>query len=255
MSMDTDTNENRLFSDPELAQFYDLDNSWSTADLDYCFGLAQGARNVLDLGCGTGLLMSRLANQCMAVGVDPASAMLEIAGQQPNGDRVRWIEADARALQLDQRFDLIVLTGHAFQVFLSEQDQRAVLQTIAQHLTPQGQFIFDTRNPPAQAWATWTPELTKRTLAHPQLGNIEAWEDASCDQASGIVTYHTHYLSTSEQRHVSAVSKIRFTPKDQIATLLGEAGLVVETWLGDWSGNDYTTASPDIIPVGALHRS
>ncbi len=70
--------DDRLYSDPDLARFYDLDNEWS-ADLDYCAGMASDARSVLDLGCGTGLLLSRLANGRTAVGVDPAGAMLEVA--------------------------------------------------------------------------------------------------------------------------------------------------------------------------------
>ena len=45
--------EDRLYSDGDLAQFYDLDNGWGP-DLSYCGKLAKDAGSVLNLGCGTG---------------------------------------------------------------------------------------------------------------------------------------------------------------------------------------------------------
>lgn len=243
--------DDRLYSNPGLAQFYDLDNGWG-AGFDYCLGLAQGAGSVLDLGCGTGLLLSQLAGECIAVGADPAGAMIEIARRRPGGDRVTWIVADATELQLDQRFDLIVLTGHAFQVFLTEAKQRAVIATIARHLSPTGRFIFDSRNPAIKAWRNWTPELSRRSFDHPELGRIEAWSEAGQDAATGIVTYQTHYRISLTRQHFSAASQISFTPKNRIAALLDEAGLTVDAWLGDWQGNAYIDGSADIIPIGRL---
>src|SRR3546814_11044136 len=118
-------------------------NSWG-ADFYFCAGLAAEAKSVLDLGCGTGELAAGLADGRQVVGVDPAAAMLEVAQRRPGGDKVEWIEADARGVRLGRRFDLILLTGHAFQVFLTRADQAAVLRTIAQPLSPRGRFVFDT---------------------------------------------------------------------------------------------------------------
>ena len=139
-----------LYNDPGLAQFYDLENGWGL-DFDYCLQLADEARAVLDLGCGTGQLAASLADGRTVVGVDPAAAMLDIARHRHGGRKVTWVEADARRVRLDRRFDLVLLTGHAYQVFLSDEDQQAVLSTIAEHLAPGGRFVFDTRNPAARA--------------------------------------------------------------------------------------------------------
>ncbi|HTE82339.1 MAG TPA: class I SAM-dependent methyltransferase, partial [Reyranella sp.] len=155
----------RLYGDPDLAQFYDLENGWAE-DLDHCRNLAEDCASVLDLGCGTGLFAASL-RQCDVVGVDPAAAMLDIAAKRPDGDRVQWIQGDARTVRLDRRFDLVVLTGHAFQVFLSDEDRAAVLRTIAAHLAPEGRFIFDSRNPDFRQWRAWTPANSKRQIEHP----------------------------------------------------------------------------------------
>lgn len=241
----------RLYCDPHLAQFYDLDNGWHPG-LDYFLKSAGRANSILDLGCGTGLFLSRIPKPHLATGVDPAGAMLEIARQQQNGGKVNWIEADARTLRIDARFELIVLTGHAFQVFLTHEDQRAVLKTIATHLAPGGTFVFDTRNPGAQEWRSWTPDQTRHGIEHPRLGPITTWNDVEYDEKTAVVTYETHYQVASNDRHFSAESKIKFAPQDQLAGLIDSAGLTVETWHGDWHGNEFSAASPEIILMGHL---
>jgi len=83
--------EDRLYDDPELVQFYDLENGWR-ADFDLCARLAADARSVLDLGSGTGELAAGIAQRypdCTVTGADPAAAMLEIAGRRPGGPASR----------------------------------------------------------------------------------------------------------------------------------------------------------------------
>jgi SAM-dependent methyltransferase len=238
-----------LYDDPELAGFYDHDNE-ARADFEYCLRLAAGARSVLDLGCGTGQLAAALAEGRSVAGIDPAGGMLDIARKRPGGQRVEWIQADARKIRLDRRFDLVVLTGHAFQVFLTSDDQAAVLRTIAHHLTPSGRFIFDTRNPAAKEWLEWGPEASLRFIAHPEFGQVKAWNTAAYDPAIRVVTYETHYEIPDAGRRFSAASRIAFPTKDSLAELIEEAGLATDRWLGDWQGNGFTPEAREIIPIG-----
>ena len=85
-----------LYDDPALAGFYDWDNPW-TSDFDWFLSLVEGARSVLDLGCGTGIFSAALAARgAEVVGVDPAGPMLAIARARKGGERVTWVQADAR---------------------------------------------------------------------------------------------------------------------------------------------------------------
>lgn len=246
--------EDRLYRDPQLADFYDLENTWGKDD-EFCRSLATGASSILDLGCGTGRLAAGLAsNGCAVVGVDPAAAMLNVARSKPSGNLVSWIEGDAREVRLGRRFGLVLLTGHAFQVFLNSADQEAVLNTIAEHLAPNGRFIFDTRNPVAEEWREWCREESQRKLHHPLYGEVEAWNTAQHDQVTGNVVYQTHYLVTATGQLFSADSCIHFTPQPQLAALITESGLKVDQWLGDWSGTRFTPNSPEIIPFGRLRK-
>ncbi|WP_303978465.1 bifunctional 2-polyprenyl-6-hydroxyphenol methylase/3-demethylubiquinol 3-O-methyltransferase UbiG [Dongia mobilis] len=249
--MTTSPGSDALYHDPRLADFYDIDNGWAD-DTRMCLDLAREAGSVLDFGCGTGLLAAACAERgARVVGVDPAAAMLAIAAARPGGDRVTWVEGDGRTLRLDQRFDLIVMTGHAFQCLLTDADQLALLKTIAEHLAPQGRFIFDSRNPRGREWLEWGPHDSRRMVDHPRYGAVESWNDFAHDPATGIVTYDTYYRLPNGEL-LAAKSQIRFTSKEYIAALVDENGLTVDRWLGGWQGSDFVPESKEVIPLGRL---
>ena len=240
-----------LYHDPRLADFYDLDNGWYD-DTRTCLKLSEGVASVLDLGCGTGLLASAIAERGARVtGVDPAPAMLDIARKRPGGDRVTWIEGDGRSVRLNDRFDFILMTGHAFQCLLTDEDQLALLKTIAAHLTPTGRFIFDSRNPKGREWLEWSPKESHRFVEHPKHGKVESWNDYAYDEPTGVVTYGTYYRLGNGDL-LAAKSQIRFGPQPRLAELIAEAGLTVDRWMGDWQGGDYTADAKEIIPLGRL---
>ena len=243
--------EDRLYADPRLVQFYDLENERGP-DFTFCLEFAETAASVLDLGCGTGQLAANLAGTRAVTGVDPAGAMLDVARGRPGGDRAVWVQADARDVRLGKRFDLVVLTGHAFQVFLTDADRSAVLKTIASHLGPEGRFIFDTRNPAVEEWREWVPEASRRLVKHPEFGDVLSWNDVAHDAATGIVTYGTFYELEPGGVTLTAASRIAFPSKDSLLPLLDAAGLAVDEWLGDWTGQSWTPSSPEIIPIGRL---
>jgi SAM-dependent methyltransferase len=186
--------QDTLFEDPDLVQFYDAENGWGD-DTRYCLRLAGDARSVLDLGCGTGLLAAALGPGREVWGVDPAGAMLAVARARQGGSAVTWVEADGRTVRLGRRFDLVVMTGHAFQCLLTDADQRALCETIAAHLAPGGRFIFDSRNPAREEWREWVPEHSRRAFDLPGLGRVSAWNDVVFDPASGVASYDTIYRS------------------------------------------------------------
>lgn len=244
--------EDQFYRDPWFAQFYDCNFRSDRHDFEFCTQLAATAASVLDLGCGTGTLLAQLSDGRVVSGVDPAGAMLDIARQRSGGERVTWIEADARTVRLDQQFDLVLLTGHAFQVFLTSEDQAAVLETIACHLSPDGRFVFDTRNPLQQAWKNWIPEKSRERIDHPDHGPVEAWNDAVYDPETEIVTYVTHYRIIDTGKKHSAESQIAFPARTRVAELIAAAGLGVDQWYGDWQGHPLRDDRPDIIPLGHL---
>ncbi len=243
--------EDPLYEDAALARFYDLDVEWG-ADRDFCLDLARGAGSVLDLGCGTGALALRIAAETDATvtALDPAAAMLDIARSRKGAERLDWVQADARRADLGRSYDLILMTGHAFQVFLTSDDRARCLATIARHLAPGGRFIFDSRNPRLREWEDWRPDLSRRILNDPQIGQVEAWNDVCWDATYRIVTYETVYRTSVDGREYRATSRIAFPDLDELTSQIAEAGLEVERWFGDWSGGQVDAESPELIPYG-----
>jgi SAM-dependent methyltransferase len=238
-----------LYDDPDLAGFYDWDCPWSP-DHDWFVSLVTSAGSVLDLGCGTGIVAAALALRGQeVVGVDTAAPMLALARARTGGDRVTWVDADARAVDLGRRFDAVMMTGHAFQSLLTDADRAAVLATIRRHLAPGGRFVFDSRNPEARAWDLWGPEASRAVLPHSVYGTVERWNEVHETDEPGVVAYATNYR-LPDGRHLRALSRIAFPALEPLHRQITEAGLVVERWAGDAAGGPMRPGCPDFIPIG-----
>lgn len=236
----------KLYHDDQLVQFYDYDNGLAEDHLQY-LSFATAVESVLDLGCGTGRLASALAKLGKyVVGVEYAPAMLEVAKRRDSA--VKWIHGDARTVRIEEQFDLIILSGHVFQVFLTKEDRLQVLQTIKSHLKPGGRYVFDSRNPLAQDWLTWTKEQTIHQFKHPLVGQVTSWNTFDGDAKE--LTYSTYYLIDNTLEQYSAQSKIAFPTFNEIATLVTEVGLGIAEVYGDWNLNRYTESSEEIIWYG-----
>lgn len=102
--------------DPRLVDLYDQDNP-DGLDHDFYRSLAdvRGARAIVDLGCGTGLLTVTFVTEGRrVVGVDPSAVMLDLARRRPGASGVEWIEGDSASIPGDD-FDLAVMTGNVAQ--------------------------------------------------------------------------------------------------------------------------------------------
>ncbi|MGH3352375.1 MAG: class I SAM-dependent DNA methyltransferase [Nocardioides sp.] len=146
------------FADPRQAVLYDVFDD-DRSDLDAYVAIAREvrARQVIDLGCGTGSLAVRLVRDGLyVIGVDPAVASLEVARAKPDADRATWINGDAASLaEVACDADLVVMTGNVAQVFVSDADWSDTLTAVHAALRPGGWFVFEARRPEARAWEGW----------------------------------------------------------------------------------------------------
>ena len=243
------------YNQPELAELYDEENGWDvSADFYRDLGARIGARSLLDLGCGTGILTRGIAASlgCSAVGVDPAAPMLAVARCNTRDEAVAWIEGDARTIRLGRRFDLIIMTGHAFQGLVNAEDQAAVLRTIAKHLEPQGRFAFDSRNPEAREWLEWSPAESRRTIETAAHGAVEIWNEANMREDGVTLDVVVHYRLLASGKSLRSDFRLRFTPQEELGRAIAEAGLTVHDWFGAWDRRPFIATAREIIRVGGL---
>jgi SAM-dependent methyltransferase len=239
------------YNQPELAVLYDDENGWDRS-AEFYLDLARriGARTLLDLGCGTGTVTRGILKAIggSGIGVDPAAPMLEVARRSTAGEAVEWILGDAREVRLGRRFDLIIMTGHAFQAFLTEADQVALFRTVAAHLAPEGRFGFDSRNPAAQEWLEWVPAESRRVVETRAYGPVEIWNDATMNP-DRILDLEEHYRILSSGKALRSDSRLRFSAPEELWDGMMAAGLVVEHCYGGWDHSAFRPDAREIIVV------
>lgn len=236
------------YEDPRLAEVYDYDSGWSI-DRDFYLELAgPHPQRILDLGCGTGLI----CDACAAighhvVGVDPSPAMLDIARRKPNGDRIRWIQTTAQDLQLDEHFDVIMMTGHAFQVLLHDADVSAALTTMRTHLAPSGCIAFESRNPNIAWESRWNYD---QAIALPNASLVESRRFLAWN--GDRMTFELSYAFPDGCW--TSRSELRFLARRQIEERLLASGLQATVY-GDWSRTPFDAqSSQEMIFIAHLAR-
>ena len=242
----------RLFSDADLAALYDAMCPRETRDdFDFYLPMIMAARSVLDVGCGTGALLHEArdaGHTGRLVGLDPAAGMLAQARRRSD---IEWVEGDLVSAALDGAFDLIVMTGHAFQVLVEDDELHAALQAARRALTAAGRFAFETRNPAAREWQRWRPDQAVSVTAPDGAKVCMAREVVAPFDGRTVSFTHT-FTSPAWDRPQRSRSTLRFLAASQLAAFLAEAGLAVEAQFGDWSRAPLADSSKEIITIARL---
>lgn len=213
----------------KLAEIYDLDSPWSI-DRDFYLSLAGAPpQKILDLGCGTGLLCDAYAAKGHRVtGLDPSPAMLGVARRKPHAKKIEWIESSAQNYQSGEIFDLIIMTGHAFQVLLKDTDILATFAVMRRHLKSTGCVVFESRNPSVDWENRWNYEMILDYR-----GEIIRESRRFLTIENGKMIFELRYEFPDES--LVSTSELRFLSRNDIEERLIASGLQIEKLLGDWN--------------------
>jgi SAM-dependent methyltransferase len=101
------------------------------------------AKNILDVGCGTGKHAALLAEKGFSViGVDLSQEMIEIA-KSKQYKNCEYHFANARDFSLNKKFDVITSLFHVISYQTTNEILEDVFLNIRKHLNQEGIFIFD----------------------------------------------------------------------------------------------------------------
>lgn len=235
----------------EYADWYDL----FYADKDYRGEVAyvhrllrdNGAEpgTLLEIGCGTGAHAELFIEQGWSVtGVDLSEEMLSRARSRFDNlsagirRRGRFLQGDARTLDLGERFDGVVALFHVMSYQSGQDDLGLAIATARRHLQPGGVFIFDfwygptvlTQLPEARLRKVENARTVVRRFATPHLKANE-----------NIVEVHYDFVvsdkSGSAVEELSEIHRMRYLFLPEIRQLALACGFKkVEAF--DWLSND-----------------
>jgi SAM-dependent methyltransferase len=220
-----------IFDHPRMARIYD-DLEGERDDLDHYETIVAelGARRVLDVGCGTGELACRLSRRGVdVVGVDPATASLDVARGKPGSDRVRWICGDATSMPAPAPGDLVdlaVMTANVAQVFLTDDDWRATLAAVRTWLAPEGRLVFETRVPARHGWEEWTRDRSFE-VCDTVAGRVETWVDLR-EVSLPFVTFECVVRFLDDGTELVSSSTLRFRDLAELEQSLAATGFIVD---------------------------
>lgn len=99
------------------------------------------AKSVLDLACGTGGIARGLVGRFDIVGLDNASAMLDLAKKKlPD---MPLVNANMIDFKINQKFDVVYCLHNSVNHLLTLCEWQSMFSNVADHLNNGGIFIFD----------------------------------------------------------------------------------------------------------------
>lgn len=212
---------------------------------------APNARTLLEIGSGTGLHASRLAELGYDVtGIDMSTGMLEAAEARraeldPGiAGRLTFSAGDARTFRLGKKFDAVISLFHVMSYQTSNEDLASALASAREHLNDGGVFIFDCWYGPAvlRQWpSVTTKELSDDTTLVKRVAEPVIHPEKNVVDVNYTVSVTDRISGGTEVLNETHNMRYLFTPEIELA--LKSAGMtLVESrgWLRD-SPPDFDT--------------
>jgi SAM-dependent methyltransferase len=253
------------YEDAFVAEYYDA--TWivrERADLEFYVGCAAAYGSpALELGCGTGRILLRVAEAGHRVcGLDLSPYMLARCREKLSHlpaevqQRVRLVAGDMTSFDLNESFSLILIPFRPFQHLLAVEDQLACLANAKRHLAPGGRLVFDLFQTDARRMHD-PFFLAERPLpgevALPDGRVVRVGERTiafhraiQCNDVE-LIYYVTHPGGRVER--LANPFRIRYFFHYEVEHLLARAGFRVSELFGDFTRAPLRDDSPDMIFV------
>lgn len=203
----------------------------------------------LDVGCGFGRHAIELARRgYRALGIDPAAAMIAAANGrkaeldpeiQPNVD---FLIIDGEAFESAEKFDVALCLMTTLGQVGPNGDNSGLLTAIHTNLKPNGKLILELPQKDA---------TIKNLKAADRFGSATHYTQIKREyvETTGRIVERFHIVSPEKQSRFLLSYKL-FSPND-IEQMLTDAGFKTELIVGDFSSNNLTIDSPNMVFVAS----
>jgi SAM-dependent methyltransferase len=240
------------------ARFYDAayqDNPQTGRDADFYRALArEGAGPVLELGCGTGRVLLRIAADGFpCTGLDASRHMLDALRAKSTFPNLRLVHAPMQRFDLgSDRFGLVYAAFRVFQHLYTVEDQLACLDCVRRHLAPGGRFAFDVFRPRLERMAQLEePEHLELRFEHGG-ESIARFTTVTRDPAAQLLSLRFRYERSRGGEVVGneeARFRMRWFWRFELEHLLARAGFREVQIHGDFERGPVGPDSPAFVVV------
>lgn len=249
-----------------FALVYDLQHRTFLDDVPMYLQLARehaAQGSILELGAGSGRVMIPLVEAGFrAVGVDESAQMLQLAEahlrQSPRAPAERWalVQADARTLHLDEKFDMAFIALNTFLHNATRDDQLATLASARRHLRAGGVLIVDLPSNDEMVYQPDDGEFQfEASMIDPatqaQINKYVAsrvfWATQEQELTYRIERRQATEMSEMDEQVVSF--RLRHVFKHEMELLLLQSGFGAPAWLGDYDRSPYVEGSTRMIAI------
>jgi SAM-dependent methyltransferase len=244
-----------------IARFYDVIYSHVRNGTDNEFFLnkaieAQG--KVLEIGVGTGRLFLDALNRGADIfGIDISPSMIDVlhGKMEPQTRHRVWVE-DAVVMNIDMKFELILAPFRMLSHVLEIEDQLKFFNRVADHLTPNGQFIFDLYVPDLSILLQGIDQYKDFEGEYDKGQRIQRYVTAKADliRQTTRVTMKLCWEEHGEEKTDSWEFAMRFFFRYEIEHLIARSNLELKTIYGDYEENILTKNSRDFVVVCTKNR-
>ena len=228
-----------------FSPFYDWDYRNFRADIPLLRQLAQETGGpVLEAGCGTGRVLTALAEDACCTGIDICSEMLELARHNlagvPSAHRPLLVRADMADFHLECRdFGLAVCASNSLMHLDDAEQQQSALSCLHRHLRAGGLLALDLFNPPVEQIVADAGALIQ----------VDAWQGPDgiettkwmCRTVDWVHQVQTTEILLSQVRpdgrhlETNVTFRLRFLWPHELRMMLDAAGFEITHWWGGYN--------------------
>lgn len=225
------------------AAYYDLlyKNKSYASEASYVNQLIRrymtGAKEVLELGCGTGSHAHEMVKLGYNVtGIDRSEAMIRLANErneQRQSETLSFIQGDLRNFRVDRKYDVVLALFHVMSYQISNDDLAAAMATAAAHLRRGGLFIFDCWYGPGVL--TEPPVTRIRRLEEGEFTATRLAEPVHYPNENRVDVHYEILVEQSDRvTRIEEIHAMRYLFAPEVDLFLNASGLkrmALETWL------------------------
>lgn len=237
--------KSNLNSYQNTSYYYELD--FSETELDdipfYVNLVSKHSSDILELTCGTGRVTIPLArNNIHVTALDISVGMLSILQNKISrendsvSNKITIVESNMTNFRLNKRFNCILIPFHSFQALTSDSEISEALNTIAEHLTPDGVFILNLYSPLENMKTLEGERELKVVFRNGNITYEKETVNSFVDTKKQVIDYIVNYYPLENGQKVGCftdVFKTKYYYRDQIAELLEQHDFkIIETFNG-----------------------